>query len=119
MGFRSPPARKKAEVWRLRLRLIREVKKTMLRRLVATLFAGVCGFILLPAASAGEETKADEFFEKQVRRVLASYCIECHGPQKQKAGLRLDSREAIVKGGESGPAIVPGKPNESLLVTAV
>src|SRR5207302_6931994 len=54
-----------------------------------------------------------------VRPVLATYCLECHGPQKQKGGLRLDSREAVLKGGDSGPAIVPGKPNESLLVTAV
>src|SRR5438132_4151275 len=87
-------------------------------RCLPSLCAGI-GWLLLPVAVWGEETKGDDFFEKQVRPVLATYCLECHGPQKQKGGLRLDSREAVLKGGDSGPAIVPGKPNESLLVTAV
>ncbi len=60
-----------------------------------------------------------EFFEKSVRPVLAARCFECHGPQKQKAGLRLDSRAALLTGGDSGPAVVPGKPDESRLITAI
>ena len=58
-------------------------------------------------------------FEKQVRPLLVKHCIKCHGPRKQEGGLRLDSREAILKGGETGPAVVAGKPAESLLLEAV
>lgn len=61
----------------------------------------------------------DEFFERQVRPLLAGNCWKCHGPDQQKAGLRLDSRDAILKGGDTGPAAVPGDPQESLLVDAV
>src|SRR3712207_7414769 len=46
-------------------------------------------------------------------------CYECHGPDKQKAGLRLDSRAAALRGGDLGAAVVPGKPAESTLVRAV
>ncbi len=59
-----------------------------------------------------------EFFESRVRPILASHCYECH-TDDPKGGLRLDSREALVSGGESGPAIVPGDPKESLLIQAV
>ncbi len=60
-----------------------------------------------------------QFFETAVRPVLVEHCQKCHGPKKQEAGLRLDSRQAALKGGDNGPAIVPGKPDESLLVGAV
>ncbi len=60
-----------------------------------------------------------DFFEKSVRPILVTNCFECHGSQKQKGGLRLDSRAAILTGGDSGPAAVPGKPQESLLITAI
>jgi hypothetical protein len=62
---------------------------------------------------------AAEFFEARVRPVLAESCQKCHGPQKQSSGLRLDSREAILRGGDSGPVLVPGKPDDSLLIQAV
>ena len=58
------------------------------------------------------------FFESKIRPVLATHCFECHG-HKDKGGLKLDSREAILQGGDSGPAIVLGKPEKSLLMTAV
>ena len=61
----------------------------------------------------------EQFFEQKVRPLLAENCYSCHGAKKQKGGLRLDSLEAILKGGESGPAVVPGKPEESLLVEAI
>ena len=51
--------------------------------------------------------------------MLAENCYSCHGDKKQKGGLRLDSLEAILKGGESGPAVVAGKPEESLIVEAI
>ena len=60
-----------------------------------------------------------EFFEKQVRPLFVEHCHKCHGPTKQKGTLRLDSREAILKGGDSGAAIFPGKPNESELIKAL
>src|SRR5437762_4986084 len=61
-----------------------------------------------------------EFFEKKVRPVLTERCLECHSPEKKvKGGLRLDNREGWVKGGDNGPALVPGDPEKSLLVTAI
>jgi hypothetical protein len=72
------------------------------------------------ALVASEPSAADiEFFEKKVRPVLATRCYKCHGPTKQEAGLRVDSRAALLEGGDSGPAIVPGKPAEGLLVDAI
>ena len=71
------------------------------------------------AASSRPDARELRFFEQSVRPLLADKCYSCHGPTKQKGGLRLDSLEAILKGGESGPALVPGKPDESLLVEAV
>ena len=62
-----------------------------------------------------------EFFETEVRPILIQYCYRCHSTDAMelKARLYLDSREGIVNGGESGAAIVVGKPDESLLVSAV
>ena len=62
---------------------------------------------------------AVEFFEKVVRPILATRCQACHGPTKQKGGLRLDSRKSILAGGTSGPAVVPFDTKESLLVDAI
>ncbi len=59
------------------------------------------------------------FFEARIRPVLVEKCRSCHGPEKQKSGLRLDSRAEALKGGGAGPAIVPGDPDQSLLVEAV
>src|SRR6516165_2069188 len=60
-----------------------------------------------------------EFFEKNVRPILATRCQGCHGPAKQKGGLRLDARAAVLAGGAAGPAVVPGDPASSLLVDAI
>jgi len=60
-----------------------------------------------------------EFFEKEVRPVLASRCFSCHGAQQQSSGLRVDSREALLQGGNRGPALIPGDPGLSLLARAV
>ena len=70
-------------------------------------------------AFAEESTEQLRFFESHVRPLLHSRCVKCHGENQQKGGLRLDSRESVVEGGESGAAIVPGKPEESLLMEAV
>ena len=62
-----------------------------------------------------------EGFEKNIRPLLIQHCYECHSADadKIKGGLLLDSREALLVGGDSGPAIVSGKPQESLLISAV
>jgi cytochrome c553 len=74
----------------------------------------------LRGAEVGKPDPAQvEFFEKSVRPVLATKCLGCHGPEKQKGGLRLDSRSSMMRGGGSGPAIVPGDPEQSRLVEAI
>jgi hypothetical protein len=70
-------------------------------------------------ASAVSDPAQIEFFEKSVRPILAERCQGCHGPEKQKGGLRLDARATVLAGGSTGPAVVPGKPEESLLVDAI
>lgn len=62
-----------------------------------------------------------EFFETEVRPVLVQHCYDCHSTDaaELKAGLYVDSREGLIKGGESGPAIIPGKPAESLFVASI
>jgi len=73
-----------------------------------------------PQVSAdGFSAEAIEFFEARVRPILAESCLKCHGQRKQSSGLRLDSRAAVLRGGDSGPAIVAGKPEESLLIQAI
>lgn len=71
----------------------------------------------------GEEISKEhvEFFEKKIRPVLVEHCYECHSAQseKLKGKLLLDSREAARKGGETGPAVVPGDPDASLVVQAL
>src|SRR5262249_58322982 len=62
-----------------------------------------------------------EFFEKKVRPVLAANCFQCHSTQvkKVKGGLLLDSRPGVLRGGDNGPAVVPGQPDKSRLIEAV
>jgi hypothetical protein len=68
---------------------------------------------------ARADDEAEAFFETKVRPVLAGTCVKCHGATKASGGLRLDSREAMLKGGDNGPAVVPGDPRQSLLIRAV
>lgn len=63
--------------------------------------------------------KSLEFFEKEVRPLLVKRCYECHSGTKTSGGLALDSRAGWQKGGETGPVILPGKPDESLLINAI
>ncbi len=71
------------------------------------------------AAETKPDAKSIELFEKQVRPLLVGKCLACHGPAQQLSSLRLDSRDAILKGGNRGPAIVPGAANLSLLAKAL
>src|SRR5262245_19460434 len=83
-------------------------------------------FVLALAAPAWADKPAErpdpraiEFFEKHVRPVLVEKCQSCHGSKDQRGGLRLDSREAVLKGGYTGPAVVAGQPDRSLLLKMV
>ncbi|WP_439629903.1 PSD1 and planctomycete cytochrome C domain-containing protein [Gemmata sp.] len=71
------------------------------------------------APARADEPVNNEFFEKKVRPVLAAHCVDCHGPKKDKGGLRLDTRANFAKGGDTGPAVVAGNPDKSLLVRVV
>ena len=81
--------------------------------------------ILLAISSAAtvraEEPSAEHlrFFEINVRPVFAEHCIKCHGPEKQWSNFRMDSRAALLAGGDFGEAVIPGKPEDSLLIKAV
>lgn len=84
-----------------------------------------CGYVVACLLSAVMVAAAEpspeqlEFFEKRVRPVLVEHCQKCHGSKDQKGGLRLDSRSAIMKGGDTGPAIIAGDAKASLLIQAV
>src|SRR5262245_37830336 len=69
-------------------------------------------------ACAQQANEKIEFFEARIRPVLANNCYACHTENKL-GGLRVDSRVALLEGGKSGPAILPGRPEESLLIKAV
>jgi mono/diheme cytochrome c family protein len=88
----------------------------MIRR-VSTFLAALS--ILCFAASAPGQGPAEEHFEKKVRPLLAAKCWSCHGPEKQKGGLRLDSAGAIASGGDSGEALKKGDPEGSRIIAAV
>ena len=76
-----------------------------------------------PPPAAAEKPTADQlaFFEKKIRPVLASNCYQCHSEEgkKEKGGLLLDTRDGIRRGGDNGPAVVPGDPRKSLLLKAI
>ena len=93
--------------------------------LLPGLVAAVGDEVSATGAESKPEPKFDdaavEFFEKEVRPILTARCVECHGAGKgdPKGGLSLMTRSAALKGGDTGPAVVPAKPKESLLVSAV
>src|SRR5437870_9700476 len=91
--------------------------------MIAALFlcdGGTVGAAERPTPQPGLTREGIEFFEKKIRPVLTEKCYKCHsaGAEKIKGGLRLDSRAEWMKGGESGPVIVPGNPEKSRLIHA-
>jgi hypothetical protein len=97
----------------------------MTRRTIQTLWIAfaIGGWVLASAAVAAEPDRFSphqiEFFESKVRPILSGTCLKCHGPGTHKGGLRLDSRESVLKGGDSGAAVVPGKPTDSPMIDAI
>src|SRR5438128_11378334 len=79
----------------------------------------VAAFLLCSARVFAADGAGEAFFETKVRPLLAQRCLECHGEKKQEGGLRLDSKSGWQTGGDSGAALVPGKPEASLLIKAV
>jgi len=78
-------------------------------------------FVSAAALAADDEAQREgaKFFENEVRPILAQHCFECHGEKKQKGGLRVDHIGYLKTGGDTGPALVPGKPEESPMIEAV
>ncbi|MDR3619171.1 MAG: PSD1 and planctomycete cytochrome C domain-containing protein [Paludisphaera borealis] len=76
---------------------------------------------LLASANAADEPASTAFFETKIRPVLVEHCAKCHGAAiaAPKGGLRVDTRDDVRRGGDSGPGVVPGKPDESLLLQAI
>ena len=105
-------------------RLIESERRTM-KNPARNILVGICVLIVSMASPSleAEEPTAEQFtfFEEKIRPVLAEHCYKCHSSRskKLKAELYLDSREGVLKGGETGPVVVPGKPEESLLIRAV
>src|SRR5262245_31845087 len=89
--------------------MIRQLTLTFLTISTAAVFA-------TPTPPTPEQA---EFFEKKVRPILVEQCYSCHGPDKQKAELRVDSLAALLKGSDLGPVLVPGKPGESALIKSI
>ena len=72
--------------------------------------------VLLVLIAAPPLRAAAPDFDKDIRPILAKHCLGCHGPKKQESGLRLDRRQSLLAGGDSGdPAIRPGKPESGEL----
>jgi hypothetical protein len=86
-------------------------------RLVA---AFVCALLASDSFAAELSSAGVEFFENKIRPVLAQDCYECHRTDgRKKGGLALDTREALLRGGDTGPGLVPGDPAKSLLIQAI
>lgn len=85
------------------------------------LFALVCLLTLSPVNAAEQKPSQEQiqFFESKIRPLLIKHCYDCHGEDAQESDLRVDTFDGIAKGGKAGSLVVPGKPEQSLLITAV
>ena len=93
----------------------------MLLSAKAAVLALILFFTASPATAADSSVEGVDFFEKKIRPVLADHCYKCHSEkaEKLKGGLLLDSREGVLRGGDTGAALVPGDTEKSLLITAI
>jgi cytochrome c553 len=105
--------------------LFRTLEETRMPSATRCTCAGLlCGFLLgldlvIPSRAAAPAPDAEMHFEKRIRPLFLARCVKCHGADKAKGGLRLDAAEFFTRGGGSGAAVVPGKPDASLLIEAV
>src|SRR2546430_9161866 len=81
-------------------------------------FSGVFLLAISSVRAQSVPAASPDFFENKIRPVLANNCYSCH-TGSQLGGLRLDSRDAMLKGGKSGAALLPGEPDKSLMIRAV
>ena len=91
-------------------------------RLAAVTVAGLlfaAAVCLARAATSAAAAVEPIDFARDIRPILEARCVDCHGPAKQKGNLRLDDQAAFLKGGSTGPAVVPGKAGESHLIRLV
>jgi hypothetical protein len=92
-----------------------------MRSILPALFTALCVSIAPPAWADADPDEAIRFFESRIRPVLVEHCYKCHSSRSKspRGGLRVDSRDALLRGGETGPAVVPGRPDGSLLLKAL
>ena len=97
------------------------LSNSLLQACLTRLFPGLCLLVLNVAAVAQGQDDKTAFFENKIRPVLVAQCYECHsaGAKVVKGGLRLDTKAGLAKGGDGGPVVVPGKPEESPLFLAI
>jgi len=90
-------------------------------KLWSVLSSVVMALLSVPSEGATGDATGVDFFEKKVRPVLIERCYSCHSVEagKSKGGLLMDSREALLRGGDSGSSLKPGKPDQSLIIEAV
>ena len=93
----------------------------MRRRLLLTGLAGALSLARAAALDTPPTAAQLDFFENKIRPVLVDNCYKCHSSlaEKVKGGLLLDTKDGLLKGGDSGPALVPGDPEKSLLIHAI
>lgn len=93
-----------------------------MKTIVLLLFAVQTVIVVSSPALSSEPPSAPgavEFFEKKIRPLLVEHCQKCHAGEKVKGGLHLTARNRLLQGGETGPALVPGDPDKSLLIRSV
>src|SRR4051812_36253173 len=98
----------------------RQVREAMMNKFLHP-FVCYAALIWTVKAAAADDPAATAFFESKIRPVLVKNCYECHSIEsgKSKGGLQLDSKQGIRTGGDTGPAVVPGDPGKSLLLSAI
>ncbi len=100
---------------------LRDIRETSRSPRAACRAAWIALSVLILSVRTALSASPDrlEFFEQRIRPTLVNECYECHGAKKQKGGLRVDFRDGLLKGGDSGPALIPGDAKKSLLVQSI
>ncbi len=86
---------------------------------IPVLLTSFVSMLISPVFAEEPETAGIEFFESKVRPLLIDHCVDCHGAETHESGLRVDTPGHLLAGGNSGPIVIAGKPDRSLLISAV